>query len=167
MRIQLSILIVILMGFVLFGCSINEDDSQVINPVHESTAEEIIDKLGVAFQIPDDVVTVEYFIIDVGEEESIAQAVFRMNGIDYTYRIQTKSYFEDISGAYYEWQIAKAFDFNGCNGELRYNDDKEGICLWYDTDSGKMHSIFMGENASAEQLVYLANELYMSMEDTE
>lgn len=168
MRKVLSILLSILVAFALFGCAKKaetEPTTQVVNPVHESTAAEILETQGITFHIPEDALNVSYSTIDAGDGKAMAQAKFTRNNEEYTYRIQSKPAFEDISGAYFEWTTVKKIEVSYCSGELRYNDGKEGICLWYDTVPGLMYSVYTGEGASEETLMSLANALFVPAKD--
>lgn len=168
MRKALSILLLILLASVLFGCAKKVEPEQTIevpNPVHESTATEILEMLGITFHIPDDALNVSYSTIDEGDGKAIAQAKFTRSNVEYTYRIQSKAAFEDISGAYHVWTTVKNIEVSYCSGELRYNDGKEGVCLWYDTVPGLMYSIYTGEGADEEKLMSLANELFVPAKD--
>ncbi len=168
MRKVLSILLSILVASAMFGCADRgepEPTAQVPNPVHESTATEILETLGITFHIPEDALNVSYSIIDAGDGKAMAQAKFTRSNVEYTYRIQSKPAFEDISGAYYEWTTVKKIEVSYCSGELRYNNGKEGICLWYDTVPGLMYSVYTGEGADEETLMSLANELFVPAKD--
>lgn len=168
MRKAVIIILAVLLVSSLYGCSKKQEqeiDSNIPNPVHDSTAAEILETLGITFHIPDDALEVSYYIIDEGNEKTIAQAKFTRNNIEYTFRIQSKAAFEDISGAYYDWTTVKEIEVSYCSGELRYNDGKEGICLWYDTVPGLMYSVYTGENATEESLMSLANDLFVPVKD--
>jgi hypothetical protein len=168
MRKAMSRFMLILATFALFGCAKNAEPvqtAQVVNPVHESTAVEIFEKLGIQFHIPKDAKNVSYFTIDVGEGKAMAQAKFTRSNVEYTHRIQPKASFEDISGAYFKWETIKKVEVSYCSGELRYNKGKQGICLWYDAVPGLMYSVYMGQGAAEETLLSLANELFVPAKD--
>ena len=168
MRKALSILLLILVASALFGCAKKDEPEptiQVPNPVHESTATEILETLGITFHIPEDALNVSYSTIDAGNEKAMAQAKFTRSNVEYTYRIQSKAAFEDISGAYHVWTTVKKIEVSYCNGELRYNDGKEGVCLWYDTVPGLMYSVYTGEGAAEKTLISLANTLFVPAKD--
>ena len=168
MRKASCIILVILVACALSGCSSKldkENNTQVVNPVRESTAAEILEFLGINFHFPEDAKNISYYIIELEGENPIAQAIFTKNNTEYIYRIQPNATFKDISGVYYEWATVKNFEVSYCSGELRCNDAKEGLCLWYDTVPGLMYSVFTEECASEESLVSLANELFVPAKD--
>lgn len=136
-----------------------------INPVTETTAEEIQNTLGITLKIPGDAQDIEYTMIDSGDGKVIAQAMFKENGMAYTYRVRPATALEDISGAYYDWNTIKEMEVSYCSGEIRYNEGKQGIILWYDVVPGLMYSVFTNEGASEESLLSIANKLYVPAKD--
>lgn len=135
------------------------------NPMRESSAVEILDTLGITFRIPDTAVDVSYFIIDSGSGAKTAQAVFKLDQVVYTYRIQPASAFTDISGAYFDWTAIQPVEVGYCSGEVRFIAGEQGVCLWYDVVPGLMYSIYTDSGASGDGLLALANELFVSAED--
>ena len=77
------------------------DVSQLPNPVHESTAEEVAEKTGITLNVPITAVDVTYSYID--GDSPLAQVSFVYQGQTYTYRGQKTQTVQDISGMYYEW----------------------------------------------------------------
>jgi hypothetical protein len=148
----------------LFGCA-GDKNTDMVNPVHESSAEEILDSLGITMNIPEDAENISYYIIDTDEGEPIAEAQFKIEGVNYTYRIRSTPEMEDISGAYYDWETVKNVEVYYCEGELCYNEGREGVCLWYDAAAGLMYSLFTDTGASEETLLGLANELFVPAQD--
>ena len=168
MKKALSMFLLILVASFMFGCAKKAEPipaTQLVNPVHESTVAEILEKLGIQFHVPKDAQNVSYFTIDAGDKKAMAQAKFTRNNVEYTHRIQPKAAFEDISGAYFNWATVKKVEVSYCSGELHYNNGKEGICLWYDTVPGLMYSVYMEQGASEETLMSLANELFVPAKD--
>jgi len=181
MKKVLAAIVTIAMMCLLFGCAKTADQksttaassatsatsAQIANPVHESTADEILNKLGINLNIPADAQNVKYSIIDTGDSYSVGQAQFTKNNIDYTYRVKSATALEDISGAYYDWTTKKDIKVSYCSGQVQYIAGKEGICLWYDTVPGLMYSIYADSGASEESLLALANELYVPEKDAQ
>lgn len=60
------------------------DVSQLPNPVHESTAEEVAEKTGITLNVPITAVDVTYSYID--GDSPLAQVSFVYQGQTYTYR---------------------------------------------------------------------------------
>lgn len=133
------------------------------NPVHESTAEEILNTLGMKFHIPGEARAVRYFVVDSGQDR-IAQAVFTLGDTEYTCRIQSAAAFADISGAHCDWASKREIDVSYCKGEVRCNDGKQGVCLWYDTVPGLMYSLYADDGASEDGPLNLANRMFVPAE---
>lgn len=151
------------------SCSkVRENDASVPelpNPIRVSTYDEILDELGIRLKVPDDAGDVIYQIIDFEEEPSIAEAKFKLGKVNCTYRVRSATEQEDITGAYYNWNVNKEIEIAYCSGEISYIEGKEGICLWYDTVPGLMYSIFVDMDATEELLVEIANKVYIPFED--
>ena len=134
------------------------------NPMQESNEQEIMETLGISFDLPEGTEDVKYFIIDAGDEPAMAQAMFMYNGANITYRIQSGAEFADISGVYEEWATTDTAEIGYCSGEIYLSDDGQGVCLWFDTVPGLMYSVYMDTQADAEALAVLANELFVPMQ---
>jgi hypothetical protein len=168
MKKVIVVFMALMLACSLFACSGAEDENDlngVVNPVHEATADEILETLGISMNIPENAQDTEYFMIDSGEGPQMAQAVFTLDGVEYTYRIKSSSSFEDISGAYFEWENEKDIEISYCSGKVFYNEGQEGICLWYDTVPGLMYSLYAVSGASESGLETIAGEMYVPAED--
>ena len=135
----------------------------VVNPMTEATEQDIMEALGVSFDIPDRAGDIRYFIIDSGDT-SMAQADFTLDGSEITYRIQPSSAFSDISGVYEDWTNTESIEVSYCTGEAYGNDNQEGLCLWYDAAPGLMYSLYMNNVADLDTLTAVAGELFVPMQ---
>jgi hypothetical protein len=165
MKKVFALLLISAMIFPLTGCVRNSGSADMVNPVHKSSADEILQTLGITMNLPEDAEDAKYSIIDVNEGEPIAQAQFKLDGLSYTYRIRSSPEMEDISGAYYDWESVKNIEVYYCEGELCYNEGREGVCLWYDAATGLMYSLFTDTGATEETLLALANDLFVPSHD--
>ena len=168
MKKILGFLLSLIMVCTLFGCTKTTEQTssvQLPNPIHDSTAEDILKTLGITMKIPGDAQNTSYSIIELANESSIAQAKFSRSDVDYTYRIRPAKAFEDISGAYYDWTSKKNIEVSYCSGEVRFIEGKQGICLWYDAVPGLMYCIYAESGASEKSLLTLANELFIPAKD--
>jgi len=137
----------------------------VTNPVHDSTADDILQTLGITFHLPSDASDIVYTTIDSVSGNPVAQVFFTEDGIQYTYRIQSVSEFTDISGAYFTWTSTKDIEVSYCSGKLNYIEGSAGICQWYDTVPGLMYSLYVETGASEALLTSMADELYVPAQD--
>ena len=123
-----------------------EQQSSIANPLVESTADEVAQKLGFALAVPEGAENVQYFILS-GDTEELR---FTLDGLDYTARLKATDGFEDISGMYYEWTQTLDDELKGrpCK-QMRYSGDEGDIdvCLWYDVVPGLMYSITTSDSS--------------------
>ena len=124
------------------------DISQIPNPVHESTAEEVAEKTGITLNVPITAVDVMYSYID--GDSPLAQVSFVYQGQTYTYRGQKTQTVQDISGMYYEW-TKTTNDSEDVPYTCYFTDEGQGITLWH-TD-GASYTLGMTENVTEELLV--------------
>ena len=125
------------------------DVSQLPNPVHESTAEEVAEKTGITLNVPITAVDVTYSYID-GDKEPLAQVSFVYQGQTYTYRGQKTQTVKDISGMYYEW-TRTTNDSEDTPYTCYFTDAGQGIALWH--TGGVSYALGMTENVTEELLV--------------
>lgn len=130
------------------------------NPIHESSAEEIAERLNVKFSIPDGAKNVRYSII----AGKLAQMDFIWNEADCTARIEQDAESEDISGFYYNWvnETMCTVGGNAATAKWQKTEDGDvvGICLWQNKASNLTYSVSMKKNADSEKLAALANAVY-------
>ena len=124
------------------------DVSQLPNPVHESTAEEVAEKTGITLNVPITAVDVTYSYID--GDSPLAQVSFVYQGQTYTYRGQKTQTVQDISGMYYEW-TKTTNDSEDVPYTCYFTDEGQGMALWH-TD-GVSYTLGMTENVTEELLV--------------
>lgn len=167
--ILLPLIGLILVSFILVcvisGCKSTKLDSKsenvsIANPVKKSSAEEIFKKKGFVFGNVPEATDVKYSIIS----DEIAQMDFVWKNAKCTARIDDCGKFEDISGYYYDWQIVQQEKIGWCDAKimLATTENKTvGVCLWCDMAPGLMYSVAMSENATVEDLLYLAQNVYV------
>lgn len=154
MKHTLSVIIALLLCVsCLFGCkapaSQEGPQSGLANPMVESNPEEILEKLGVEFLVPEGAEEVKYFIIS----NQMAEMQFRLNGSDCSARIQPEAEYTDISGMYYDWTNTENCSIGWCEGKLMSSSEGDkpvSCCLWYDHVPGLMYSLsVIGGSADA------------------
>lgn len=130
------------------------------NPVQESTAEEITERLNVKFAVPDGAKNIRYSII----AGNLAQMDFIWNEAECTARIKRDAESEDISGFYYNWPNETPCTVGENAGIAKWKitevGEVVGICLWQNKASNLTYSVSMKKNADSEKLVALANDIY-------
>jgi hypothetical protein len=149
-----------------FGACAAENGETLPNPITDSTAEEILETLGIEFSLPEGASDAAYSIIGVEGENPIAQVKFTLDGKEINCRIQPAEELYDNTGMYYEWENTEENAAVGtCPATLRWNEDAEGICFWYDEAAGLLYSVSVTEGASAEYLTKLAEMLYLPLQE--
>ena len=124
------------------------DISQLPNPVHESTAEEVAEKTGITLNVPITAVDITYSYIE--GDTPLAQVSFVYQGQTYTYRGQKTQTVKDISGMYYTW-TKTTNDSEDVPYTCYFTDEGQGMALWH-TD-GISYTLGMTENVTEELLV--------------
>ena len=132
------------------------------NPVQESTAEEIAKELNVKFSVPDGAKNIRYSII----AGNLAQMDFIWNEAECTARIKRDAESQDISGFYYNWSNETPCTVGENAGIAKWQitevGEVVGICLWQNKASNLTYSVSMKKNADSENLIALANAVYIA-----
>ena len=132
------------------------------NPVQESTAEEITERLNVKFSVPDGAKNILYSVI----AGNLAQMDFIWNEAECTARIKPDAESEDISGFYYNWSNETPCTVGENAGIAKWQitevGEVVGICLWQNKASNLTYSVSMKKNADSEKLIALANAVYIA-----
>ena len=130
------------------------------NPVHESSAEEITERLNVKFAVPDGAKNIRYSII----AGNLAQMDFIWNEAECTARIKPDAESQDISGFYYNWPNETPCTVGENAGIAKWQitevGEVVGIRLWQNKASNLTYSVSMKKNADSDKLIALANDIY-------
>lgn len=132
------------------------DFTGVINPVQESTYEEIKELDGIDMRIPSAAADREYVRI-VTDAGVIDEVSFYYDKIFYVGRIKKTLSAEDISGTYYDWTYTRAYNLPN-NTQMTSDeapviygtDDGQGLMLWY--KDGLSYSLFIPIDSDDEKL---------------
>ncbi|MBQ7612576.1 MAG: hypothetical protein IJU92_05850 [Spirochaetaceae bacterium] len=144
----------------------NQSSVSLANPIVQSSKTEINKKLGLSFNIPQDATHVQYSII----AGKIAQCSFEWKQATCTVRLQAAptTELEDISGFYYTWdneaQVSVAYNAATARWTRLEDGTTVGICIWIDLAPGILYSVSMNQHATKENLVELANTIYVQMQ---
>ena len=134
------------------------------NPIHESSAKEIAERLNVKFAVPNGAKDIHYSII----AGNLAQMDFIWNYAECTARIELNAESEDISGFYYNWsnETPCTVGENAATAKWQITEIGEvvGICIWQNKVSNLTYSVSMKKNADSEKLAALANAVYVAGE---
>ena len=140
-----------------------EERITVANPVHEATAETVLDQLGITMNVPEECAdTAAYSIID--GEPAMAQVVFTSDGVKYCYRMKSAAQAEDISGMYFNWSATEETTVDYCPATLSYNENAEGVITWFDVVPGMAYSLSVSSGATADGLKTMALTLFAPLQ---
>ena len=163
-----TLILISIFMIMIVSCSgkkpaVNADANKTVglpNPVQESTAEEITNRLNVKFAVPDNAKNIRYSII----AGNLAQMDFIWNEAECTARIKRNAESEDISGFYYNWSNETPCTVGENAGIVKWQitevGEAVGICLWQNKASNLTYSVSMKKNADSEKLAALANDIY-------
>lgn len=132
------------------------------NPIKEVSNEEILNKFGYTFVIPQGVENVRYSTIS----NSLAQVNFTWKGANCNVRFEPteEKSVKDISGFYYDWKNSANVKVGEISAKAKWTEDGEGnvvgICIWYDSATKSNRSVSMKSNANKENLTELANAVF-------
>lgn len=171
MKKFLSVIIIAAMVLTLAACGAKNEKNDtgapaekegfagMANPMAESTPEEIFEKLGVRFRVPEGVEDAKYFIIN----GKTAEMQFTNEGTNYCARIEKAEEFTDISGMNYEWTRTDNYEIDSAVAKIStvHGDDEAGVCLWYIEDAKLMYSVSAtGKISSGGMIFNMANDVY-------
>ena len=137
------------------------------NPWTETTAEGLMEALGLEFAVPEGAENVAFRMLG---ETSLAEMEFDLDGMTYTARIQPAVEWTDISGMYYEWEsTVEDFTIGDCpawEGRAADGDDTADLCLWFDVVPGLMYSLgTVGEgDLDGFDLTAVAEQVYVPVQ---
>ncbi len=166
----LIVTFLVMMLLALAACSADEVETpqtELPNPVQLSSAEEILEELGFNLLTPVGAEDITYSIINLGDEEKIAQVDFTLDEVEYTYRASAAAEWTDISGMYYEWTEEVETNVSYTTGKTfiaEDDDDKVGVILWFDAAPGIQYSLSMDSEADYTVLWFLAEQLFQPVQ---
>jgi len=115
----------------------------MINPMQESSEEEIKQLTGASYTLPEMAENVNCFIYKLSDGD--------MGEIQYTYvdaecslRMQKRSEYADISGMEFEWNLIEYGSLGDCSEQnMTFVGDGEAaqVCIWYDEVNDVMYSV--------------------------
>lgn len=130
------------------GCDRPGKSSRAVglpNPVRECSAQEVLEKTGFKFNIPQGGEDVHYSVIG----GTLAQMNFVWSGCDCIARAKATGSveLEDISGYYYNWEKITEETVGWCKAQAKYLTTEMGnviaVCNWIDVVPGVVYSFSM------------------------
>ena len=137
-------------------------------PWVETTAEEIMEKLGFEFGMPEGIQDPTYTML---EDYKLAEMRFTLEAygedMTFTARIMSESEFRNMSGVMAnEWSAEEDCEFHGLQAQLLRVDLDTGeiieIFLWFDVVPGLMYSVTVhGTDLDGFDIQAIAEQLYI------
>ncbi len=130
-----------------------------------TTAREILLATGLDIAVaPADASDISYHVFAM-EDLIVAETVFSAGGNTYSFRMASTGIisedFADISGMDGEFANTDTAQINWCSAKLAYTPGADGKIIWFDLVPGILYSVSMEENATAQELLRMANELFV------
>lgn len=122
----------------------------MVNPWVESDAAGVLSATGFPIAAPDGASNVVYSYM---KDAQLAQVSYDLNGVSWTYRIQSANELTDISGMYYEWSYesegqvsgrpAMYYSYSDATEDSEFIDSMNSVQLvnWYDVVPGVTYSL--------------------------
>lgn len=163
MKKLIALILALMTVYALCACGEAEEtdnggNAQMVNPMVESTPEEIERTIGVALVPPEGANDTMFFII--GGTLGEVQFKYGETNEKYSYRVQKTDEAQDISGVYITSGSMTNIDY-GSIPPLTVNVDENGIigaATWF--DNGYSYSLSVGEGASLESLENIFELIY-------
>lgn len=129
------------------------------NPLTEVTAQELLEKTGFCFELPESAEDVHYFTLEA--EKLTAQMTFKLDGNKIMCRaipdgIPENGEIKDISGMYYEWKTVENVKVFHSDAIAKLSGGGQGCIGWYDYAPGITYSVSMDSGAAVEELTRIA-----------
>lgn len=136
----------------------NGGNTQMVNPMAESTPEAIKSTIGAALVPPEGAADAAYFIIS----GTLGEVQFNYEDESYTYRVQKTDKFEDISGVYFTTPAIVDAVIDSLPPADITLDETEGFgtVTWY--SDGFSYSLFMAENATDTALISMYQSIALA-----
>ncbi len=145
-----------------------EQNTQIGNPWIDTDREGLLEATGFEMDAPKGASDLHYSYM-----ENMGQLKFTLDGNKWCYRIQPAEKLEDISGAYYEWDVedpgtvagkeAVFLAWSDADENTEYIDDVAGaqVVNWFDPEAGLTYSLYVaGDELNGMDLQVYAEQLY-------
>lgn len=154
-----------LLALLALACGAALAEAGLVNPWTPTTAQGLMDVLGLQLGLPDGATNVSWQMM---EQAQMGQMKFTWQGMDCTARVAPTEAFEDISGLHFQWERADECEVGRCKGIARRAHDGGNTvdaCLWYDDFTGLMYSVSaIDADLDGFDIVAVARKLYIPMQ---
>ena len=145
-----------------------EPAAGIPNPIHETDEAGLAEATGISLPAPEQASDVNWSYIELTGEPPIAQMNFSLDGKRALLRAQATdktdvSELSDISGLYYDWKMSAEDEVAYCRAMIHTNGEA-GYITWLDVVPGVQYCLGMTEGASVQELVSLANAVFVPLQ---
>lgn len=147
------------------GSASSSELAGVVNPIHEVTHDEMVEKTGVDIDAPEEGTDVSYVYID--EAPAIAEVSFTVDGVKWCYRAFVGNFDAlFLSGMNYDWTDTTEGEVAYCPAAVSiYDGDEKAACVtWYDVVPDVTYSLSTADSADADLALYMANRSFNPMQ---
>lgn len=136
------------------------------NPWVELTAEELTEKAGVTFGVPEDAKNVIY---RYNESQQLAEMQFDFNDTPICARIMPAKAYTDISGVYVDhWDVEEDVMIDYCHGKVMRSiteSETTDVCQWFDNVPGLMYCVTAtAADLDGFDITAIANQIFVSVQ---
>lgn len=136
-----------------------EPDANLVNPISEVTADEMVQKTGVALDAPADADSVHYFVID--SQPAIAQVTFSLSGTEYTYRASMAQLDAlALSGVYLGSPTESAAQVSYNEGKL-LTEGNTAVLYWEDVVPGICYTLSCADCKEPAVMTEIAEQIFV------
>lgn len=192
LRKTLALTLAVVMSLMFTACTketAEEESTQIANPVHDCTFDEMLSTTNIDISAPDGAEDIVYSYIDGTEESAaVAQVVFTLDGTEFCYRAQMTdvtslggSDSEEVvdpqaeadamielttplSGMYEEWSAAVGYMVSDRDAIIALNEGKSGYIAWLDVVPGVMYSLSVNNGATQDLLANTAEAIFVPLQ---
>lgn len=168
---RILLVFTLLLSALLTACtspSHPQNSASIPNPIHETDEAGIVAATGISLPAPSAAEDVSWSYIERGDAAPLAQMQFTLDGKKAFLRAQTTGKtnlddLEDISGLYYDWTAETEEQVAYCKAKVCTNGEV-GYVAWLDVVPGVQYCLGMTEGAGTQELVKLANQVFVPLQ---
>ena len=163
-KILVVVAILALCLFAFSACGKGGDGStRVENPVKSVDADEQATETGFELSLPEteDVEVVDRSVVEISEDEKIAEVTFTYNEVEYCYRVQATAELAayDMSGLFYKWENTMDTQVAGRDGFVSTCSEASMIA-WLDVAPGVNYNLSCVEAVDADTMLEVAEMIF-------
>lgn len=169
-KILAMVMILALCVFAFCACGQKDaNPTRVENPVKSVDEDKQVSETGFALSLPEeDMELVDRSIVEVSEDEKIAEITFKYNEVEYCYRVQSTGEMSayDMSGLYYKWENTLDVQVAGRDGFVS-TCSEASLIAWLDVAPGVNYNLSCLEAVDADTMMEVAEMIFDPVQEGE